>query len=413
MISVRILLSMADFSSLGDVELVDLTTHSEIHEFKIGTMLDGGEYKAKIIYLLSGTLDVSDPENKLQTIQSNTPRAQHPVFRLRLPGYKAICRNECTALFIDEKIYDKYIGAAWDGGNSTINLTNIRDEVPKNTNEKLIAEIEQKFLHDKVTLPSLPEMALHIQSALSEEDLSISKLSGILQSDPAITTRILKVSNSAIFGNNQNITSIKKAIAQIGLDAVRAIVISVVLRDLFKPESALIKKTMARYYENSIRIGVISYVLARGITGYNRDHAFLAGLLHDIGVIPLLVVADIHPELSHQTGHLDSIIEPLKGKVGSMLLKKWEFDEGLCDVAEHAHDWQWQSAESSFDYVGLVQIALMHSSLVGGEKIKGPPLCDIPAFKKLGLDKINPVEDLQKLKEVTKRVTDMIKILCH
>lgn len=412
MISVRILLSMADFNSLGDVGLIDLTTHSEIHEFKSGVTLDGEKYKAKIIYLLSGTLDVSDPENKSQTIQSDTPRAQHPVFRLRLPGYKATCKNECKTLFIDEKIYDKYIGDAWDGGGSTI-LTNIQDEIPKNLNDKLISEIEQKFLHDKITLPSLPEMALHIQSALTEEDLSISKLSGIIQSDPVITTRIIKVANSPIFGSSQNITSIKKAVAKIGLDAVHAVVISVVLRDLFKPESALIKKTMAYYYENSLRIGVISYVLARGMTGYNRDHAFLSGLLHDIGVIPLLVVADIHPELSHQPGELGSVIEQLKGKAGSMLLKKWGFDEGLCDVAEHAHDWQWQSTERSFDYVGLVQIALMHSSLVGGEKIKGPPLCDIPAFKSLGLDKINPVEDLKKLKEVTTRVTEMIKILCN
>jgi len=412
MISVRILLSMADFSSLGDVALVDLTTHSEIHAFKSGTTLDGGEYKAKIIYLLSGTLDVSDPENKTQTVQSDTPRAQHPVFRLRLPGYKANCKNDCKALFIDAKIYDKYIGDAWDGGSSTI-LTSIQDEVPKNINDKLISEIEQKFLHDKITLPSLPEMALHIQNAITQEDLSISKLSGIIQSDPAITTRIINVANSAIFGGNRNITSIKKAIAQIGLDAVHAVVISVVLRDLFQPESALIKKTMARFYEHSIRIGVISYVLAKGITGYNRDHAFLAGLLHDIGVIPLLVVADIHPELSHQAGNLDAIIEQLKGKAGSMLLNNWDFDEGLCNVAAHAYDWQWQSTEDSFDYVGLVQIALMHSSLVGGEKVKGPPLCDIPAFKNLGLDKINPVEDLQKLKEVTTRVTEMIKILCN
>ena len=412
MISVRILLSMADFSSLGDVGLIDLTTHSEIHEFKSGATLDGGEYKDKIIYLLSGALDVTDPKNTSQAIQSDTPRAQQPVFRLRLSGYKAKCIDACKALFIDGKIYDKYIGEAWDGGGSTI-LTDIAEEIPKNLNDKLIFEIEQKFLHDKITLPSLPEIALHIQSSLSEENLSISKLSGIIQSDPAITTRIINVSNSAIFGSNQNITSVKKAIAKIGLDAVHAVVISVVLRDLFKPESALIKKTMARYYENSMRIGAISYVLAKGMTGYNRDHAFLAGLLHDIGVIPLLVVADIHPELSHQAGDLDTVIEQLKGKAGSMLLKNWGFDEGLCDVAAHAYEWQWQSPEDSFDYVGLVQIALMHSSLVGGEKIKGPPLCDTPAFKNLGLDKINPVEDLQKLKEVTTRVTEMIKVLCN
>ena len=413
MISVRILLSMADFSSLGDVDLVDLTTHSELHEFKSGATLDAEEFKAKMIYLLSGSLDVSDPENKLQTIQSGTPRAQHPVFRLRLPGYKAVCKCDCKGLFIDEKVYDKYIGVNWDGGSTTINVSNLNDAIPKDINGQLIADIESKFLQDKVTLPSLPEIALHIQKELTDENLSVNKLSSIVQSDPVITTRIIKVANSAIFGGNKNVTSIKKAIALIGMDAVHAIVISAVLRDLFKPESVLIKKMMTRYYEHSMRLGVISYVLAKGMTGYNRDHAFLAGLLHDIGVIPLLVVADRHAELSHQEENLNVIIDQLKGKVGSMLLKNWGFDNDLCNAAAHAYDWQWQSTENSFDYVGLVQVALMHSSLVGGEKIKGPPLCDIPAFKNLGLDKINPVEDLQKLKEVTTRVTDMVKILCN
>lgn len=412
MISVRILLSMVDFSSLGDVDLIDLTTHSELHELKSGTTLDAEKYKAKVIYLLSGALDVSDPGNKLQTVESGTPRAQHPVFRLRLPGYKANCKADCKVLFIDENVYDKYIGINWDGGSTTINVGSLNDAMPKDTNGQLIADIESKFLQDKITLPSLPEMALHIQRELADENMGVNKLSSIVQADPVITARIINVANSPIFGS-KNITSIKKAITIIGLDAIQAIVISAVLRDLFKPESALIKKVMTRYYEHSMRIGAISYVLAKGMTGYNRDHAFLAGLLHDIGVIPLLVVADKHAELSHQAENLEVVIEELKGKVGSMLLKNWGFDESLCNAAAHAYDWQWQSTENSFDYVGLVQVALMHSSLVGGGKIKGPPLCDIPAFKNLGLDKINPVEDLQRLKDVTKRVSEMIKILCN
>ncbi len=411
MISVRILLSLANFSSLGDIGLVDLTTHSDILEFKSGKTLDAKKYQAKIIYLLSGTVEVTDPENNVETFQSDTPRAQKPVFRLRLPGYKAKCKCACTALFIDEKIYDKYINDAWDGGGSTI-LNRLQDEIPKNADDKLMADIEKKFLHDEIKLPSLPEMAIHIQSALTEEGLSLSKIAGIIQSDPAISTRVIQVANSPIFRGSQNITSIKNAIAKIGLDAIHAIVISVALRGLFKPDSVLLKKAMAQYYENSIRTGIIAYVLARNIPGYERDRAFLSGLLHDIGVIPLLFVADIYPELTHQAGNLESTIEKLKGKVGSMLLEHWDFDEGLCDIAAHAYDWQWQSTDNSPDYVGLVQIALLHSPLVGGKKIKGPPLCDIPAFKNLGLDKINPADDLQQLKEVTKRVTEMIKILC-
>jgi len=99
----------------------------------------------------------------------------------------------------------------------------------------------------------------------------------------------------------------------------------VVLRDLFHPQTNLIKKTMKRYYEHSIRIGVICYVLAKHCDGFDADRAFLAGLLHDIGVIPLLVIADTHNELSRQAGKLNDVLTDLKGTVGSILLRHLMF----------------------------------------------------------------------------------------
>ena len=66
----------------------------------------------------------------------------------------------------------------------------------------------------------------------------------------------------------------------------------------------------------------------------------------------------------------------------------------------------------SADYCDLVQVALMHLHLIGGEKINRPELSELPAFKRLGFDKMNPVDNLQTLKELSLRIKDMIKMIC-
>ena len=89
---------------------------------------------------------------------------------------------------------------------------------------------------------------------------------------------------------------------------------------------------------------------------------------------------------------------------------QWDFTDKFINAAKHAYDWK-RKVEKA-DYCDLVQVALMHSHLVGGEKIKGPILSELPAFKRLGFDKANPVDNIQTLKELGLRVKDMVKLIC-
>lgn len=86
------------------------------------------------------------------------------------------------------------------------------------------------------------------------------------------------------------------------------------------------------------------------------------------------------------------------------------FSDKFIEVAKHAYDWKRDVKKA--DYCDLVQVALMHSHLVGGEKINGPELSDLPAFKRLGFDKVNPVDNMKSLQELGLRIKDMIKVIC-
>jgi len=409
MLDVKTFLELSDFNELSDIALIDLASNAEILLVKKGKALNAKDTCHKKLYLLEGQVKLHGVEISDNLITHKTDRAQHAIFRFHSPGLNAKCLKDSVLLCVDSKTVHKYVDTS-SKESAGMYVDTVKIDTLEESGNDIIEEITERFDSKDFNLPSLPEMALHVNKALENESINMNALSSTLQSDPAITARIIQVSNSALFHTGQTIESLQVAITRIGLEAVRSIVISVVLRDLFHPETTLIKKTMKRYYEHSIRTGVICYVLAKRCDGFDPDRAFLAGLLHDIGVIPLLVVADKHEELSHQAGKLDSILSDLKGVVGSILLRQWDFGESYAITSEQAYKWERES-NTSPDYCDLVQVALLHSNLVSGEKILGPSLINLPAFKRLNLGDTDPAKEIQKLKELSSRITEMMNNL--
>ena len=338
---------------------------------------------------------------------ADTERGQDPIFYSDTPGHYGRCLSDCKVLKVDRATAEKY-GINHDRFKTDLNYADF-ETLLGNTSLVLFDEITDLFKSKSITLPSLPEIALFINSALEKEDISTKKLSKIIQMDPVIAARVVQVANSPLYGETKS-DSIQDALARIGIDGVRTIVMGVVLRDLFMPNTQSVIDAMTKFYEHSIRTGVICYALAKKLPGFNRDEAFMAGILHDIGVVPILVVADRHPQIAEKENTLAAVLGHLKSYIGGMVLQQWGFADKFTEVAKHAYEWD-RKVEKA-DYCDLVQVALMHSHLVGGEKIKGPELSALPAFKRLGFDKVNPVNNIQTLKELSLRIKDMIKLIC-
>lgn len=410
MLDVNLLLQRECFRELNDAALIALAHGGSSTQAKKGERINAESVLGESVYLIEGEVDILSDNGINITVSADSERAKLPLFRFNAHGMYLQCRTPVTLLRFPRVLIRKL--SIHDNSDKVgISVEEYEESESEGGNSIYIDEIREQFHSNAVTLPALPEIALYINSAIDEQNMNFSRLGGIVQTDPTISARIVNVANSALFGHPAKIDSIAQAITRIGLDSVRVIVMSVIVRNLFEPKSALVKKYMIEFYEHSVRIGVISYVLAKRLPDMNCDHAFLAGILHDIGVVPLLVVADKHPELSHQAGHLDKILTELKREVGSMLLRQWEFADEYADITRDAYDWNRKNDNA--DYCDLVQVALMHSHLVGGEKIKGPALNALPAFRRLGMHKLNPSDNIKLLNDLSKRVKEMIKLLCQ
>ncbi len=383
----KFLLGLPDLKDWGTVALLDLAKDARAEFIEQNESLYADEHMDRLLYLVTGEIELISDDQVLQVIKAGSDRAKQSLFRIHTHGLEAHCIKKSSLLSLNETTYEQYISSIEPKKDfSEVSISSYKSI--DDADEGIVKEIHEEFYHDEFDLPSMPEVALKINQAVQDESLDIQKIADVIQTDPMISARAVQVANSAMYATSQPVQTIKRAVQRIGLRAMRTIVMSVTLRNLYAPQSPLIKKRMQIYYQHSIRVGVICHVLTKKIKGLDPEQAFLAGLLHDIGIVPLLIRADKHDEIKDNAELLDKIIHDLKTKVGAMLLKQWGFEQELITVAEHAENWQRDIIKA--DYCDVVQVAQLHCGMIGGEQLDAPALDEIPAFERLDLGDINP-----------------------
>lgn len=240
----------------------------------------------------------------------------------------------------------------------------------------------REFKRGKLTLPTIPEISLKIRRAMSNSKANNHKIARVVQMDPVITARLIQVSNSPLYRGRRNIESCPEALTRLGLKAARDLVISFSLRSVFKARSGAIGKRMNDLWAHSSYVAAICAVLAHKTPGFDPDRAMLAGLVHDIGVVPILAYADRHPELAVQDDDLEQTIQLLRGEIGATIIRKWDFPTDFEDVVLDADNWH-RDKQAKPDYTDLVIVSQLHS-FVGKIGIhKYPRMDELPAYQKV------------------------------
>ena len=401
----KFLLGLPDLEGLGSVALLDLSKDARAEYLKKGESLHADEHMERHLYLVDGEVELVANDQVLQVIKGGSDRAKQSLFRVHTHGLEAHCLKDTSLLSLNETTFEKYISTIKPEINTSgISLSNYQ---ATDGDAGIINEIHEEFHHNEVDLPSMPEVALKINQAVQDESLDFQKIAEIVQTDPMISARAVQVANSAMYAGSQPVQTIKRAVQRIGLRAMRTIVMSVTLRNLYTPTSPLIKKRMKTYYHHSIRVGVICHALTKKIKGFDPEQAFLAGLMHDIGIVPILIRADKHDEIKNNAELLDKLIHSLKTKAGAMLLKQWSFEDELITVVQDAENWQRDVIKA--DYCDVVQVAQLHCEMIGGRKLDAPALAELPAFGRLDLGDINPMLIIAQAKQEMREVIHLLE----
>lgn len=180
-------------------------------------------------------------------------------------------------------------------------------------------------------LPSVPIVISEVLSAIDNPNMSAYKLAQIIEKDQGLTARVLRVANSPFYGFSKRISTIDLAIVIMGFNALKEIVLSLVIRRFFSKVSAHIFDTKA-FWHYGLFCASTSRLLARKLGYKIAGEAFVAGLMHDLGV---LVIVEYFPndfikikELT-ESGKMDrlsaevEILGSTHSDIGEWIADKW------------------------------------------------------------------------------------------
>lgn len=249
--------------------------------------------------------------------------------------------------------------------------------------EKVAHEIIQLIDNDKLVLPTMPEMALKVREASEDPDAGIMDLAKVISHDAALTARIIKVANSPLFRAPREIEDLNMALSRLGMESTANLATGLAMEQMFQATSDNIDKRMRDVWNSSSEIAGICHVLCKHYTKLRPDQAALAGLVFQIGILPILSYAEDHPSLLRDSISLDMVIDTVHPRIGVKILTAWEFPQELRNVPVLYRDYN--SKKPKVDYADLVTVAMLQT-LSGTERVLDIDYSKVTAFERIGLD---------------------------
>lgn len=232
---------------------------------------------------------------------------------------------------------------------------------------------------DKLQLPAFPAVAMKLQKALRDRNTRIADLEAMIIGDQALASQILRVANSSFYKGLQKITTIQKAIVRLGIRQVAMLTMAVSQRSLYLVRNPRLGQYMEKLWQHAFASGLGAQWLAQRC-GYQAlvDTAFMAGLLHNIGQLAILRLADelcggrdLDASQLSEALVLEVLDSTMHNAQGYVLMKRWNLPEEYGIVARDHHKEPYDGANSLLTMVRLMDqacdklgIGLRHESSI-------------------------------------------------
>ncbi|MBU8934609.1 MAG: HDOD domain-containing protein [candidate division Zixibacteria bacterium] len=214
-------------------------------------------------------------------------------------------------------------------------------------------DLFQKILEEHKELSSLPQTLAEVLRISRDDGAAANDLVDVLKRDPALTTKTLRLANSPFFGAGREISSMLQAVMTLGTKAVTALALSTSVYDLTGKWKSSIDR--CRFWRHSLCVAIAARNLVQTAGLKNTEEAFVAGLLHDVG---LLVLESSFPdkyarvwesvEAGERIDHLETGIWGTNhARVGQFLLEQWHLPTIICEaIGSHHQDLSAHTKES-------------------------------------------------------------------
>jgi HD-like signal output (HDOD) protein len=201
----------------------------------------------------------------------------------------------------------------------------------------------QELVKDSVASP--PEVYLKVKQTLDKPDFSFKDLSKIINNDPALVVRILKIVNSPLYGFETKVESVDHALNVLGVEQLNQLILATsVMKDFKEFPKRLVD--MKSFWRHSIACGVVGKILAKKHGFMNSESFYLLGMLHDMGSLVLYsqlpeVSKEILVRCKNNKENLFGVELELLGmthaRIGAYLLKEWGLPQKIYEPVAFHH----------------------------------------------------------------------------
>lgn len=216
-------------------------------------------------------------------------------------------------------------------------MNSVAQSISRPSLEEVVRRIDQ--------ISTLPHVALRVMEVASDPDAGPGDLKRAMECDAALCAKVLRCVNSAAYGLRTKVTNLQQAIAYLGMKQIRNLAMAAQIADLFKSDEAVGPYRRSALWRHLVSVGVCGRLLAMRIRFSAFEDVFLAGLLHDIGLIledqhvhrgfvkvlesldgsrPLIPLEQAHLGFDHTT-------------LGLRLAEQWRFPEGARAAIRYHH----------------------------------------------------------------------------
>ncbi|MDE2416273.1 MAG: HDOD domain-containing protein [Burkholderiales bacterium] len=198
------------------------------------------------------------------------------------------------------------------------------------------------LLEHQFELPSIPKVVALLLVELDRPETDLKKINQLIATDPALTTRLLQMANSAFFKLTGKINSVSEALALLNLAQVRTMAQEAAAHASLKSVPGI---NLQQFWEYSHNVARVSRSLA-GLVRQNQQAAFTCGLIHAIGELAMqLAMPEALQELNEKTPPLDLRRAKAERRhfgycyatVGAGYARKWQFPQAMIDALEYQY----------------------------------------------------------------------------
>ena len=273
--------------------------------------------------------------------------------------------------------------------------------------QDFLVHVQAELDANRLILPTLPDVALKVRDAVAKGDATSQELADMIVTDAALSARLMQVANSPLYRGAVEVNNIQMAVTRLGSATIRTLITSLVMQQMFTPSSELLEKNFRETWEQGVNVSSISRALSAFVPHLNADEAMLAGLIHQIGKLPILMLVENIPEFRDSPSRLEKLLEKAHPAIGKIIMDTWDFPEELKRVASEYVNFQRDSGDKA-DYIDLVQVAFLQSVAGTSHPASRVDWNTVPSFAKLGLSADAEILEIEGISDEVELTRSML-----